>query len=384
MKPLATNPSNMPRSGIREIMELASELGNIIHLEVGEPDFDTPKHIVNAAISALGGGYTKYTPNAGITSLRKEIANKLRTSNGIGVSLENVVLTTGAVGGLTSSIIAVVEPGEEVLIPDPGWPNYESATRLIGAFPRAYPLDPQTGFLPDMDSLESLLSERTKMILINSPSNPTGAVFPEETVKVLVDFASKHDLYILSDEVYEHIIFEGEHISPALFDSEGRVITVMGFSKSYAMTGWRLGYVVAEQNIASVVVKLQEPLVSCVFGVSQRAGEAALLGPQDCVRKMRDSYRRRRDMAVRILESNKLLSYVPRGAFYILIDISTTRMESYEFAKNLIRECRVAVAPGGTFGKVGESYVRVSLATEEGDLKEGLDRICSFIRSRNG
>lgn len=379
MKPLAKNPSSMPRSGIREIMDLAAGLPEVIHLEVGEPNFGTPRHIVEAAMKAAKGGYTKYTPNAGIPSLRQAIVEKVRQSNDIDVSMENVIVTTGGVGGMTTSIIALVEPGEEVLLPDPGWPNYVSATLCIGAIPRRYPLDAKRGFLPDVSALAEMVTERTKLLLINSPSNPTGAVFPKELVEELFEFASRHDLYLLSDEVYEHIIFEGEHVSPATLDPDGRVVSVFSFSKSYAMTGWRVGYIVASEEIASVVMKLQEPFTSCVCAVAQKAAEAALLGSQDCVREMRDSYKERRDIAVEILDSYDLLTYVPRGAFYILLDISTTGMESYAFAKALIKEQKVAVAPGGTFGELGKNYVRVALATEENHLREGLERTCTFI-----
>ncbi len=379
MKPLADNPRTMPRSGIREIMKLAATVAHVIHLEVGEPDFDTPQHIVDAATKAATEGFTKYTPNAGILSLREALVEKLRTENGIDVSTQNVVVTLGGVGGMTSATMVTVEAGDEVLIPDPGWPNYESAVMLIGGVPRKYPLDPYRGFLPDLSALEELVTERTKMLLINSPSNPTGAVFPRRTIEALLDFAYRHDLYLLSDEVYEHIIFEGEHTSPAKLNHDGRVITCFSFSKTYAMTGWRVGYIAASKEIAEVITKLQEPLISCVCGIAQKAAEAALLGPQDCVAQMCQSYKKRRDTAVQILESSNLLTSIPQGAFYILLDISSTGLDSYAFAKALLSEQRVAVAPGGTFGEVGKNYARVSLATQEGQLREGLERICAFI-----
>jgi aspartate/methionine/tyrosine aminotransferase len=379
MKPLANNPRTMPRSGIREIMDLAATVPQVIHLEVGEPDFDTPEHIVDAATKAAREGFTKYTPNRGTLSLRQALVEKLRTDNGIDVSIENVVVTLGGVGGITSAAMVTVEAGDEVLMPDPGWPNYESACMLIGGIPRKYPLDPCMGFLPDLSALEGLVTERTKMLLINSPCNPTGAVFPRETIEALLHFASRHDLYLLSDEVYEHIIFEGEHTSPARLDHDGRVISCFSFSKTYAMTGWRIGYVAASKEIAEVITKLQEPLISCVSGIAQKAGEAALLGPQDCVARMCQSYKKRRDTAVNILQSSNLLTSIPQGAFYILLDISSTGLESYVFAKALLKEQGVAVAPGGAFGEVGKNYVRVSLATEEGKLREGLERLCAFI-----
>jgi aspartate aminotransferase/aminotransferase len=382
MKSLSENVANMPRSGIREIMELAAGIPDVIHLEVGEPNFDTPKHIVDAAIGAVRGGFTKYTPNAGIGSLREAIAEKLRTDNHLDVDVDNVVVTTGGVGGMTSAILATVQAGDEVLLPDPGWPNYVSATRFIGATPVPYPLDPSEGFLPDLEALERAVTRRSKLIMLNSPSNPTGVVYPRRMIQELVDFARRHDLYLLSDEVYEHIVFEGEHVSPGTLDKDGRVIGSYSFSKTYAMTGWRVGYIAARKDIAAAVIKLQEPLTSCVNGMAQKACEAALKGPQDCVQTMRESYKHRRDVAVDILKSYDLLNYVPGGAFYVFVSIARAGMESYSFAKELIKKKGVAVAPGGTFGEVGKDYVRVSLATEEGQLREGLKRIGDFVRER--
>jgi aspartate aminotransferase/aminotransferase len=363
-------------------MELAAGIPGVIHLEVGEPNFETPEHIVEAGIQAAKDGFTKYTPNAGLDSLREAIVEKLQSDNGLDVSIENVIVTTGGVGGLTSSILATSQAGDEVMVPDPGWPNYVSAARFIGAEPVLYPLVPEEGFLPDFDAMEDLVSPKTKLLLFNSPSNPTGAVFPPEVVKKLFEFAKKHDLYVLSDEVYEHILFEGEHASPGKYDDEGRVIGSFSFSKSYAMTGWRVGYIAASKEVAEVVKKLQEPLTSCVAGINQKAAEAALRGPQDCVTEMRDSYKKRRDIAVEILQEYDLLAYTPNGAFYILVDISPSGKDSYTFAKSLIMDEHVAVAPGGTFGVVGENYVRVSLATEENQLREGLKKIASYVTGK--
>ena len=353
-------------------MELAATLPDVIHLEVGEPSFDTPQHIVEAAVQAARDGFTKYTPNAGVTSLRQALVEKLRTDNRIDAALANVVVTNGGVGALTSAILATVDVGDEVLLPDPGWPNYNSATLIVGATPRKYPLDPGKGFLPDLATLEEMVTERTKLILVNSPCNPTGAVFSRDIVQGLAEFCQKHDLYMLSDEVYEHIIFEGEHVSPSLFAPE-RVISVFSFSKTYAMTGWRVGYVYAPKEVATVMVKLQEPLTSCVNGIAQKAAEAALAGPQHCVEEMCASYKKRRDIAAAVLRSHDLLNYTPHGAFYILVNIAATGMESYAFSKALIREEHVAVAPGGTFGEIGRSFVRVSTATAEDQLREELE-----------
>jgi len=245
---LAQSVVQMRRSGIRELMELASAMSDVIHLEVGEPSFDTPAHIIEAALKAAREGYTRYTPNMGYLSLRERLVRKLERVNGLHVTPDNIVVTPGAVCGIASALVAIVEPGDEILIPDPGWPNYESMVLLSGGIPKRYSLSQASGFLPDIGLLERQIAPRTKAIITNSPSNPAGAVFPRDLVRELVELASRHDLFLISDEVYEAIVFDGEHVSAQSFDTEGRVIGVYGFSKSYAMTGWRLGYVVASRR----------------------------------------------------------------------------------------------------------------------------------------
>jgi len=363
------------------IMDLAWQVPDAIHLEVGQPDFDTPEHIIETGCRAARSGFTKYTPNAGIPSLREAIVRKLKRRNGIEVTPDHIVATPGAVTAMATSLLTLAEAGEEVLIPDPGWPNYEMATLAIGAVPVRYPLDPNAEFLPDFAALEGRVTDGTKVLIANTPSNPTGAVFPEAVVRRLVEFAADYDLYLISDEVYEDIVFEGTHVSAAPFDRDGRVVSVFGFSKSYAMTGWRLGYAVAPLPIAEVITKMQEPFVSCPVAISQKAAEAALEGSQDAVREMCAAYRRRRDAAVRILKENDLFTYSPRGAFYLLMDISSSGKDSYTFAKDLLREKKVAVAPGGTFGDIGERYIRISLATVEEHVVEGLTRVCTYIKA---
>lgn len=380
MKPLAKYPSAMRSSGIREIMDLAADIPGVVHLEVGEPSFSTPEHIVDAAVEAARQGCTKYTPNAGLVSLREAIVRKLQASNGINASLENITVTAGAVCGVATSIIALVEAGEEVLIPDPSWANFEMIVRTAGAVARGYPLRENHGFLPDLNQVERMITDQTKVIIINSPSNPAGAVFPRELVKGFVQLASEYDLYLLSDEIYEQFVFEGEHVSPATLDVDGRVVSVFGFSKTYAMTGWRVGYVVAPREISSVVTKLQQPFVSCACSISQKAAEAALDGPQGCVGIMREAYRKRRDIAVALLEAYDLCRYVPQGAFYLLVDISESGMDSNAFARALLRDQKVAVSPGEAFGQAGRKYVRVSLASDETSVVHGVERLCSYIR----
>jgi aspartate/methionine/tyrosine aminotransferase len=379
MQPASSIATNMRRSGIREIMDLAQGVPDVVHLEVGEPGFTTPRHIVQAAQRAIDEGFTKYTPNAGLPSLRERIASKLAKVNGLEVGMENVVVTTGAVGGLATALMAIVEPGEEVLIPDPAWPNFEMMLTCLRAVSRYYPLSMENGFWPEVDVLEELVTDRCKAMIMNSPSNPTGAVFAAERVEALVDFASRHELYLVADEVYEQLVFDAEHVSPGRFDPDGRVVGVHSFSKTYAMTGWRIGYAVASRPVAELVAKLQEPFFSCASSVSQKAAEAALTGPQDCVAEMRQEYQQHRDLAARLLTDAGLALVKPEGAFYTWVDVSPFGLDSYTLARRLLQEARVAVAPGRTFGPSGDAYVRVSLAPTAAEIREGLTRLSSFM-----
>jgi len=381
MKPFAKNAVAMPRSKIREIMHSAMDIPDAIHLEVGEPDFPTPEHVVEAACAAARAGFTRYTSNAGILSLREAIVDKLRGYNGIEVSIDNVTVTAGGVCAIATSLLALMEPGEEILIPELSWPDYDMIITVNGWMPKRYPLLKESGFLPDLDALRKLITDRTKVLVVNSPSNPTGAVFPREIQRGMFEIAAEYDLYLLSDETYDQVIFDGEHVSPAIFDREGRVLTVFSFSKVYAMTGWRVGYVVAPQGLSRLITEIQEPYVSCVSAVSQKAAEAALRGPQRCLRIMVDSYRKRRDMAVEILKDNGLFVYSPRGTLYMLIDVSSSGMDSYSFARSLLRERKVAVSPGDAFGPGGNDYIRICFAAAESHLKRGLKHICDHIKS---
>jgi aspartate aminotransferase/aminotransferase len=279
---------------------------------------------------------------------------------------------------------ALVEEGVVVLIPDPGWPNYASIVALSRAHIVRYPLRPENGYIPDVGDVAARLTSRTKLLLLNNPGNPTGAVFPAETVEALVELGKRHELRIMSDEVYEALIFDGVHVPATRFDADGRVIAVSGCSKTYAMTGWRLGWAIADPALVAIAGKVQEALVSCPTAVSQRAAEAALLGSQVCVEEMRAAYHRRRDLVREVLEPAGLLSSVPRGAFYALVDLRVTGLDSRAAMRLLLEEERVATAPGATFGEVAEGMVRISLATAEDDLGEGCRRIRGFAERHAG
>lgn len=321
MKPFNHLTNNMPSSGIRKVMGLSQDVPGCIHLEVGQPDFDTPQHILEAASRAALDGFTRYTPSAGIPKLREAIAKKVTEKNGFEIGPQNVVVSPGAVCSLYTTLLALVEAGDEVLISDPCWPNYIMQMSCIGSTGVTYPLDPQNGFQIDFDALKKLVTPRTKLIMVNTPGNPTGAVFPAETVRQIVEFAREHDIFVLSDEVYEEIIFDGVHTSTGCFDEDGRVATIFGFSKTYAVTGLRVGYAVAHnERLVNLITKLQEPVISCAGGISQMACLAALEGPQEPFRDMVAVYKQRRDKVIEILRQNGLYRYTPSGAFYMLIE----------------------------------------------------------------
>lgn len=379
MRPLSRIADALPRSGIREIMEIAGKLPDVIHLEVGEPSFNTPEHIIEAAFEAAARGETKYTSNYGTPKLRQAVADRYTAAWGREVAPAEVLASTGGVNAIAATAFAILESGDEVLVPDPGWPNYISIVGLAHAKPVRYPCRPENGYLPDLEELAALVTDRTKILIICNPSNPTGAVFPAVVVESLVRFAAERDLYLISDEIYEALVFDGEHVPAARFDRDGRVITVSGFSKTYAMTGWRLGYAIGNPDVIRLAGKMMEPLVSCPTAISQAAGIAALQGPQDAVERMRTAYRRRRDIARDALVPAGVLPVVPSGAFYALVDLRRCGMPSRALALALLDEERIALAPGGTFGEVAAgAMVRLSLASSDDDVAEGCRRILRF------
>jgi aspartate/methionine/tyrosine aminotransferase len=377
MKPRSSLAQALPRSGIREVMDLARQMDDVIVLVVGEPSFNTPAHIIDAAANAAHAGTTKYTPNAGLPGIRAAVAERYTKKFGRPVAPAEVLVTAGAVNALAALVAAIAEEGDEILIPDPGWPNLVAMIELARAVPVRYPMLPERGYVPDVADVEARVTPRTKAIIINNPSNPTGAVFPEATVRALVDLARKHDLWLIADEIYEDLVFAGVHVPAARFDDE-RVITVSGASKSYAMTGWRIGWAITNPELVALCGKIQEALVSCPSAVSQAAAEAAVRGPQDAVEEMRQAYLRRRDLVRDILEPAGLLPTLPQGAFYALVDLRRAGIPSRDLSRMLLEEERVAAAPGSTFGEVAEGMVRISLATADDDLAEGCRRIVRF------
>jgi len=349
----------------------------IIHLEIGEPDFDTPSNIVEAAVKALRDGQTHYTPSAGIPQLREAIAEEISTTRGIEVHPDQVVVTPGAKPIMFFAILTLCEKGDEVIYPNPGFPIYESMINFVGATPVPVPLRMEKGFRFDIEEFKSLVSPKTKMIILNSPHNPTGGVLTKEDLKAIAEAAIENDVIVLSDEIYSRILYEGEFVSIAQFPGmEERTIILDGFSKTYAMTGWRLGYGVMPRWLAEQVATLMVNSNSCTAAFTQWAGIEALRGPQDEPRKMVEAFRQRRDVIVDGL--NQIPGFrclKPKGAFYVFPNIEGTGMSSQEMEDFLLNEAGVASLAGTSFGKYGKGFVRLSYANSVENIQKALERI---------
>ncbi|HEX8857498.1 MAG TPA: aminotransferase class I/II-fold pyridoxal phosphate-dependent enzyme [Actinomycetes bacterium] len=368
----------IPQSGIREVMELSRSVEDAIHLEVGDPSFPTPPHVVEAAARAARDGWTRYVPSAGIPALRGAIADKLRKHNGVEVEPGEVIVTAGGIGAVHTAMAAVLEPGDEILLPDPAWPNFRMIAGVLHARERLYPLRAERGFLPEVEDLERVVGPRSRAVLVNSPSNPLGTIVPAERLRELAEFAERHDLWLIADECYDQMAFDDTFASAAAVGDPGRVLGCYTFSKTYAMTGWRVGYLAGPPAAAPLGDKLQQALVSCVNAPAQMAALAALTGPQDAVAEMRETYRERRDAVLALLAEHDTGCPRPAGAFYAWIDVRGRAPSAHRFAVELLRQQRVAVAPGTAFGPAGEGWVRISLATDTDLLLEGTRRLARF------
>lgn len=370
--------ARVPASGIREISELAHSVEGTIHLELGEPDFPTPTHIVEAAHQAALEGYTKYAPSAGFGRLRDEIVRKVATTNGFSIDPGQVTITNGATEGLYSVFLALLQPGDEVLYPDPGWPNAKMMIELTGATVVGYPLTKENSFVPDPQQVRDLITSRTRLLVINSPSNPLGSVTSAEIMEQLLAAAAEHDLWVISDECYEAMVFGGKATSLATLDGDDRVITAFSFSKTYAMTGWRVGYIVSPKKLASTIVKMQQAVIGSVNAPAQMAAIAALEGQQAIVGDMRDEYESRRNAAISALSAGSASALQPDGGFYVWIDVRSSGHATLDFAKALIMEKKVAVVPGSAFGPQGEGFVRMSLVAAPDLVSTGAARLSEF------
>jgi aspartate aminotransferase len=349
----------------------------------GEPDFDTPEHIKQAAIAALESGFTKYTPSAGLPELRQAISEKLEADNQLSYRPSQVVVSSGAKHSCYNAILATCQPGDEVLIPSPYWVSYPDMVRLAGAEPVIVQTSERNGWKMRASDFENAMTPRTKMVILNTPGNPTGSVYTREELEGIVEVAAEEDIYILSDEIYEKLVYDdAKHVSVASISKEAYdlTITVNGFSKAYAMTGWRLGYLAAPEAVAKAVDNIQSHSTSHPCSFAQKGAYAALKGDQQGLADMRDEFSMRRDyMFDRITKIPNITAVKPQGAFYILVNVSQLGLSSQNFADRLLSKANVAVVPGAAFGD--DRTVRLSYATSIDIIKKGLDRFQDFCRT---
>lgn len=381
----------IPFSSIREIFEEAASMERdgmtITHMEIGRPDFDTPAHIKEASISALEKGNVHYTSNNGIPELRQAIAAKLARENGIQVDPDRgVVVTIGCKEAIVNAMLAFLNPGDEVLVPDPGWLEYRYIVRLAGGIPVSVPLREEHGFLLDPDDVKARISSKTKMLVLNSPHNPTGSVLPQSHLKALADLAISHELIVLSDEIYEKLIYEdAEHISiAALPGMIERTLTVNGFSKAYAMDGWRLGYVAGPPALIQPIMKVHQYNTTCATSFAQYGAVAAYQDSQEPVQEMVKQFDRRRRFLVESLQQIPGVTCVaPKGAFYVFPSFTGFDLTSKEIATRLLREAQIASVPGSAFGEYGEGHIRMAYSTEFEHIADAVERMsATLIRLR--
>jgi aspartate aminotransferase len=349
----------------------------------GEPDSDTPEHIKRAAIEALEAGFTKYTPNAGIPELRQAIADKLAADNGLNYRAGQIVVSNGAKHACYNAILATCQPGDEVIIPAPYWVSYPDMVRLVGAEPVIVPTSERNAWKMRPEDFENAMTPRTKMLIMNSPGNPTGSVYTREELEAIVNVAAEEDIYVLSDEIYEKLVYDdAKHVSIGSLSKEAYdlTITVNGFSKSYAMTGWRLGYLAAPEAVTRAVDSIQSHTSSNPSSFSQYGALAALKGDQQPLADMREEFDMRRNyMFDRLSKISNVTAIKPQGAFYILVNISQLGLTSQNFADRLLSKANVAVVPGAAFGD--DRTIRFSYATSLDVIKKGLDRFQDFCRT---
>ena len=372
-------------SSIRVMFDLAqSSTKDLVRLEVGEPDFDTPAHVIDAAATAARDGHTHYTSNAGLPALRRAIADLLESRFSVPTHADDVLVTTGGMEALHLAVLSTVGPGEELLIPSPGWPNYWMQARLADGVPREVPLSPDTGFALDPDRVVDAMSSNTAAVVLCRPSNPTGRVYDADAVRAVVEAAADNDAYVLADEVYLGLTYDGPSTGVAgLVDDADHVLTVGSCSKQYAMTGWRLGWLAGSSPVVDEATKIRESTTACSSSIAQHAALAALTGPQEPVDAMSDAFERRRDYVVdRIAETDGLDCPRPEGAFYAFLDIDLPG-SSLDVAKQLLTEYGVVLAPGGGFGDAGEGRLRLSFAASVDRLEEGFDRIERALSDRD-
>lgn len=356
----------------------------IIHLEIGEPDFDTPRHIIEAGMSAISDGFTHYGPTAGLPELREAIARNSREVRGTDTEPANIVVTPGAKPIMFYLLLTLGEPGAEIIYPNPGFPIYESMIRFTGSTPVPMQLLESKAYHPDLDTLASQITDQTRLLILNSPENPCGSALSETELRTIAELVLAHpNLYVMSDEIYKDILYTGEHFSIASIPGmEQRTIILDGFSKSYAMTGWRLGYGIMPPELAPHITKLAVNSVSCAATFTQKAGIAALDGPRDAVEAMTAEFAARRRLITDGLRSIPgIRCPEPEGAFYAFPSIADTGLSSREFEERAMQEAGVALLSGSAFGQYGEGYVRLSYANSQQNITKAIDRLSALVRS---
>ena len=388
---IASRMDRMAPSGIRKVNEkaLAMERAGetVIHFEIGRPDFDTPEYIKKAAFQALSEGRVHYTSNFGLMELRQAIADKLNRENGIGYKPSEVLVTVGLSEAVFAVLAAILEEGDELLVPDPVWLTYINVPNLLGAKAVAYGLKEETGFQLDLDEIRAKITDKTRAIVIVTPNNPTGGVLCEEVLKELAEIAISNDLMVISDEIYERLIYDGaKHISIAsLPGMKERTFTMNGMSKAYAMDGWRLGYVAAPEEYILVMNKFHQHNTTCAPNFVQMAAIAALTQEGDEVSTMVREYQRRRDYAVKAInEIDGISCQCPKGAVYIFINCKSLGMKSADLSAYLLENAKIALVPGDVFGPGGEGYLRMSFANSYENIVEGCKRLKEAVEQLRG
>lgn len=394
---LSGKASSVKASATLNLSALANKLKkegvDVINFASGEPDFDTPDYIKNAAIEAINNNFTRYTPYEGCEELRKAIAQKLKKDNNLDYDYTQIVVSNGSKHALNNAFMAILELGDEVLLPAPFWLSYAEIIKMAGGVPVIVKTEMENGFRVNVEMLEKHLTKKTKALIINSPNNPTGMVYSESELQKIADFAVKNDIMVISDEIYEKLIYSNKmkHVSIASLNKEiyERTIVVNGFSKSYAMTGWRVGYTACSSKIAGIIANVQSHSTSNVNSIAQMAALAALNDETDCIEKMITEFKHRRDYTIqRISDIPLLSSLIPKGAFYLFVDISKLCEYEYngepikdseDFSRILFEKYNVAVVPCNVFGY--NKYIRLSFATSMAEIVEGINRIEMFIKN---
>ena len=368
-----------PHSGIRRMADLAATLDDPVRIEGGDPNFTTPQHIIDGAAARSTAGSTGYAPGEGLPELREAIAGKLARVNGVTATPDQVCVTTGACGALFTSLTLAVEPGSDVLLPDPGWSNYAAQVHVLGARAVPYAVDASTGWRLDPAVVDAAITPATSALVLNSPGNPTGVVFDPDDLTAVAELAAGRGVAVISDEAYDEVVFGTEPFSVASRVQTDQLLTIYSFSKTYAMTGWRIGYAVGPADFVSELSLLQEPVVSSAATISMHGATVALQGPQDCVGEMVSAYAERCQKATALLDAEGIRYVEPGGSFFLMIDIRDSGLDSWAFATRLVEQHRVVVVPGLAFGRGGEGFVRVSFAAAPETILEGLARLAETL-----